>query len=106
MSIQDRAKQFMPFSALAGFKEALEQVERQYESPKRRKLSENERQQLDLRLQQLQKNDRVTITHYQQDRLVVSCDRFVKIVEDQTAIQLSQQRIFIEDILNLEREEL
>lgn len=62
MDRADRAKQFMPFDALRGFREALAEKERII-VPKA-DLSEEARDALDNKFNQVNKNDIVTVIYY------------------------------------------
>lgn len=61
MERADRAKQFMPFDALKGFRKALEEKERMI-VPKR-ELSEEQKDKLNRIIQQIKKKDILTATY-------------------------------------------
>lgn len=63
MDRADRAKQFMPFDALKGFREALAEKERLV--VQRRSHSEEEQEALDRKLRRLRKKDIVTVEYFQ-----------------------------------------
>lgn len=69
MSMEKRAAQFIPFSALSGFDEKLEESRR--ETEKRRELSENEREELDEKLVYIENHKDVsfTVTYFVEDLL-------------------------------------
>lgn len=62
MDRADRAKQFMPFDALKGFREALKEKEKIC-VPKI-ELTEYAKAELDASLQQIKKNDMITVVYY------------------------------------------
>lgn len=62
MDRADRARQFMPFDALKGFREALAEKERLV--VQRRSHSEEEQEALDKKLRRLQKKDIVTVEYF------------------------------------------
>lgn len=62
MQNKDRAKIFMPFDALAGFREGLEQACKKYNSKK--SISEEMEQELNEKLKALKKGDKVKILYY------------------------------------------
>ena len=64
MDRADRAKQFMPFDALKGLREALAEKERELLLVERKELSEEARAELDARLSQLHEKDRITVNYY------------------------------------------
>lgn len=63
-----RAKQFMPFDALKGFREALAEKER-IVVPKR-ELSEEQKVELDFKLHQIKKRDMITVEYFQNGEYV------------------------------------
>jgi hypothetical protein len=63
MDRQNRAKQFMPFDALKGFREALAEKER-IVVPKR-DLSEEQKEELDRKLRQVRVKDIITVEFFQ-----------------------------------------
>ena len=62
MPREDRAKQFMPFAALKGFQEMLKEKERIVVP--RMELSEEQKEELDRKLQMLKQNDIVTVVYF------------------------------------------
>lgn len=69
MSMEKRAAQFIPFSALAGFDERLEESRR--ETDIRKELSETEREELDGKLLYIENHREVTftVTYFEEDLL-------------------------------------
>lgn len=63
MDRADRAKQFMPFDALKGFREALAEKERII-VPKR-ELSDEKKEELDYKLRQIRNMDIITAEYFQ-----------------------------------------
>ncbi len=68
MDRQQRAKQFAPFDALKGFREALREKEKVV-VPKV-ELSEDKKEELDFLLQTLKKEDTVTVIYYNGEEYV------------------------------------
>ena len=62
MSPADRAKQFMPFDPLKGFREALKQKEKIIVD--KVELSDEAKEELDRVLHQINKNDMVTVVYF------------------------------------------
>ena len=69
MSMEKRAAQFIPFSALAGFDEKLEESRKETEV--RKELSETEREELDEKLLYIENHKGVTftVTYFVEDEL-------------------------------------
>ena len=64
MPASQRAKQFMPFSAVKGLEEALAEQERKATRVKRVELNEDAVENLNHTLQRLEKEMRVSVTYY------------------------------------------
>ena len=64
MDRENRAKQFMPFDALKGFREAL--AEKEKIVVPRRDLSEEQKEELDHKLRSLHRLDTVTVEYFQE----------------------------------------
>lgn len=62
MERQNRAKQFMPFSALKGYEEALRKQEEDWILQP--ELLEDYQKELDCKLQQIEPGDQITVTYY------------------------------------------
>lgn len=62
MTREDRAKQFIPFSALKGYEEALKKQEKV--KAQKRELSEEYAETLDRRLRAVRPGDRAAVTYY------------------------------------------
>lgn len=77
MAQSDRAKQFMPFDALKGFREALREKER-IMVPKR-DLSEEQKEELNLKLCQVKKNDRIVVEYFQNGEYVRARGRVTRL---------------------------
>lgn len=113
MPIADRAAQFSPFAALAGYEEAVEETARQTE--KRRELDEDEKERLNRQLRRLiQQRDRVSL------RILYFCPdhkkeggeyrtavgRVGKVDENRRVLILEKgTEIVLEDILSIEEAE-
>ena len=65
MNRQDRAKQFAPFEALKGLREALAEKEYEHEKAQQRELSEDEANKIQASLIKLQKGDTVQLTCFE-----------------------------------------
>ena len=88
----DRARQFMPFSALRGFEELIREVE--HTPTPRRELSEYEAEILGKKLLRLEKGTLVAVTYYngetyvRQEGMLSEIDytlRFLRVVKKQIA---------------------
>ena len=102
MNDAQRAKQFMPFSALKGFEEAVRAQERQRE-PKII-LGEDARQELNFKLQGILPGDRVRAEYYYESRYVTVHGLVKKIDTLGRRIHLEEIRIPIDDLRDIERD--
>ena len=111
MPILDRAAQFMPFRALTGYEDAVHETARLTEE--RVELTEDEKALLDTKLQRLadrlDSHPQVTLTWFRPDKrktggaYVTTTGQIKKIDDFEGAlILLGGERIFIEDILDIQ----
>lgn len=103
MDRSNRAKQFMPFDALKGFREALQEKERIL-VPKR-ELSEEQREELDYKLRQIQKMDMVTVEYFQDGEYVQVTGIVTRIDETSRILKVINTKIDFEDISAIKLEE-
>ncbi len=111
MSMKNRAAQFAPFAALAGYGEAIKETERLTDA--KVELDENSKEILDEKLQMIQEQSyahpQITITFFQPDKkkdggeYVTLTGRFKKLDPyDHSVVMMDGMRIKIEDITELE----
>ena len=111
MPMLDRAAQFMPFRALTGYEDAVHETARLTEE--RVELTEDEKAVLDGKLQRLtdrlDSHPQVTLTWFQPDKkkaggAYITTTGQLKKIDDFAGvlILLSGERIFIEDILDIQ----
>lgn len=103
MDRSNRAKQFMPFDALKGFREALQEKERIL-VPKR-ELSDEQREELDYKLRQIQKMDMVTVEYFQDGEYVQVTGIVTRIDETSRILKVINTKIDFEDISAIKLEE-
>lgn len=101
MSTTDRAKQFMPFSALKGLSEALAEKEKMI-VPKR-ELSEEYKKELDYKFRQIRHKDIVSIIYYHNDNYIKITGMVSKIDTSAGYIQIVQTKIALSDISQIIR---
>lgn len=100
MSRQERAKQFMPFSALKGYELALREKERVV-VPKM-ELSEDYREELDYKLHQIKKNDMVSVVYFCKDEYLKVTGMVSRIDESARVLKIVNTRIDFGDIYDIE----
>ncbi len=101
MSNERRAKQFIPFSALKGYEEALRAMERIVVDKK--ELSEERKEELDEILHELRPGDMVTAIFYENEEYIKITGLVSKIVTDSGYIKIVNKKIALDDIFSLEK---
>ena len=95
----DRAKQFLPFEALKGFKEAIRMIENKGDTKK--ELSEDNKNDINNILKKLDKENRVKVKYYYLTEYIEVISNFLKIDEINKVIYLKDTKINIEDIISI-----
>lgn len=99
MSQEDRAKQFMPFSALRGYEEALRRKEKMI--AERRVLSEDAREELDSVLQQMEKGMSIKVQYYAAGEYVEKSGILSKIDLWERKLWMEDTKIDFDDIYDI-----
>lgn len=102
MPVTDRAKQFMPFSALRGLSEALAAKEK-IVVPKIT-LSPEMEEELNYTMQELSKGDLITIVYYCNEEYLKQTGILARIDPTAQLLQVVNTKIAFEDILSITRE--
>lgn len=100
MDRENRAKQFIPFDALKGFREALAEKERII-VPKR-DLSEEQKEILNRKLNQVQKNDMITVEYFNDGEYVQVTGRVSRLDATSRVLKIVNTKINFEDISDLQ----
>ena len=95
-----RAKQFMPFDALKGLREAL--AAKEHIVVPKIELSEEMLEDLDHKFQLLSPGMMVTIVHYDKDEYIKTTGMIAKISITSRQIQVVNTKIFLDDIKSIE----
>ena len=96
----NRAKQFVPFEALKGFREALAEKERIIVP--RRELSEEKKAEIDYKLHQIKKMDIVTAEYFQKGEYVKMTGVVSRIDKTSRGLKIVNTRIPFDDISDLQ----
>ena len=97
-----RAKQFLPFDALAGFREALVEKEIEYEA--RKELAEDSLEELENQLNRLKRGCRAKVRYYKNKRYMEVWGMVTNIDYAQKKIQIDGDNINVCDIARIEVE--
>lgn len=95
----DRAKQFLPFEALKGFKEAIKMIENKGDTKK--ELSEDNKNDINNTLKKLDKGNKVKVKYYYLTEYIEVISNFLKIDEITKVLYLKDTKINIEDIISI-----
>ena len=96
----ERARQFMPFSALRGFEELIKQQVR--EATPRRELSEYEAEQLSLKMQGVENGMLVRVTYYDGDAYVTTEGMVSEVDLSLRFLRVIKRQIKLDDITDIE----
>ncbi len=97
----ERAKQFAPFDALKGLREALKLKEYQHERIVKGELSEEKATELSKTLINLEKGDEVVLTYFEDghNKKIVGA---LKLLVDENKVEIERKKILLDDILDIE----
>lgn len=101
MDREDRAKQFAPFEALGGLRDALRQVELELERVEKQEVSEDRAAKISKVLNKIEKGKTVRVTYYDSgyyvdvEGVVTSIDRTFKF------IIIGEGKIFFDDLYDI-----
>lgn len=99
MDRKDRAKQFMPFDALKGLKDALSEKEIEYEE--RKELSEEKLKELENEFNKIDIGSKIKIKYYKNKQYVEEIGMVTKIDYIKKKIKLDNELINLSDILSI-----
>ena len=97
--MENRAKQFMPFAALKGYEEALRAKEKIVVH--RVELSEEKKEELNRKMQQIHKNDMITVVYFSQGEYLQMEGMVSRIDVNAKVLKVVNTRIPFEDIYDL-----
>ena len=102
MDRADRAKQFMPFDGLKGFRDALSEKERIIVP--QRDLSEEEKEVLDQKLSLIQKKDMMNVEYFQNGEYVQVTGMVSRIDETSRVLKIVNTKVDFDYISDLQGE--
>lgn len=100
ISRAERARQFMPFSALRGFEELIRQQEREITA--RRELSEYEAERLSGKMRRVEKGMLVRVTYYDGDAYVTTEGMVSEVDFSLRFLRVIKRQIKLDDITDIE----
>lgn len=99
MPISDRAKQFMPFSALKGLHAALAQKERI--TVEKIELTEDKAEELDRQMAHLHVGSMISIVYYHNEEYVKLSGRVARLNKASRILQIVNTKISFDDLLEI-----
>ena len=100
MSIENRAKQFMPFAALRGLLEALALKEKIV--VEKIELTEDMAAELDWNIQNLEVGKIVTVTYFNKDEYIKKTGMVSRLHKEARILQVVEAKISFDDLLKIE----
>lgn len=95
----NREKQFMPFDALKGFREALREKEIEHEA--RVELSEEKQQEINELLTGLKRGDKIKITFYENGKYLTVQSKIQKLSFVTKILVINDKMIYFKDIRDI-----
>ena len=95
----DRARQFLPFDALKGYKEAIK--EKQIKIVNKKDLSEDDAKMLDYKLNQVQVGMMIKVIYYLENNYVSLEGMVSKIDKENNVLMIVKNKINIKDIISI-----
>ena len=102
--MSDRARQFLPFDALKGFKEAIK--ERQKIKVEKPVLSEEMAIELSYKLNQVKKGMIVKIVHYDNEEYIETFGMVSEFSDVFNYLKIVKKKILFENILDIQSDEI
>lgn len=100
MSIENRAKQFMPFAALKGLPEAMAAKEKIV--VEKIELSGDMEEEIDRKMRSLKKGTIATVIYFEKDEYLKITGMVAKIDRDSRVLQIVDRKINFENIYSLD----
>jgi len=99
MKREDRAKQFLPFDALKGFFELVQNEQNKEEN--RIYLSDESLIELDILMSSLKRGDLIEVKHYEENHYIFTTGLVGKIDYEKRTIQIVKKTIKVDDIVSV-----
>ena len=103
MNRADRAKQFAPFDALRGLREALAKKEEEHERQEKRELSEEEQAAIEQALVEIARGDEAEAVCFQDGKYVKVVGTVVRVDTNFRYLQIGEGKIAFANLCGLRR---
>lgn len=101
MTIEERAKQFMPFSPLSGLGMALIKKENEKTAVKKKILADDKENELNINTFLLCENKNAQITYYKNGKYVKFSGKVEKVLKDEKVIVTEKGKIKFSDVSDI-----
>ena len=101
MSLENRAKQFAPFSAIRGLKEAMEKKEKIY--VEKIILSPEMEEELDRKMHQIKTGEMATVVYFSNGEYLKKTGLVARIDSNTRQIQIVDEKISFENLLDISK---
>ncbi len=102
MPISERAKQFSPFAAVTGLEKALERQERELSLIPKKELSEEDAEDLNEKLNLIQKGDRLAVTYFYQGEYITLTGALISSEPTSRLLCIGEEKIPFDDLYKIE----
>ncbi len=105
MTREERAKQFLPFSAVRGLEEALEKKRAALFHSEKPMLAPDRENEIDRVLRTLKKGDRIKVVYYIGDEEIIETNVVKAISSEKRALALDKGSVGFDSIISISVEE-
>lgn len=103
MNREDRAKQFAPFEALTGLRQALREKEIKHEAEQKREITEEKIEEIATVIATLDKGDKVVVKCFESGYYVTICDTITKIDIVKKFLVVGDGKVLFSNIYDIKR---
>lgn len=103
MSVEQRAKIFLPFAGVRGLEEALERKRREYFMEERIILGEDGEREIDDVLSQIGKGDRISLSSYEDGHYTEKEGTVIKTDGREGYVLMESGAVYFKDIYSIEK---
>lgn len=103
MNREDRARQFAPFEALSGLREALREKELKHDSEQKREISEERMQEIGEIISTISKGDKINVTCFENGYYITVVAEVLQINLIKKYLVMGDGKIFFNDIYDIKK---
>ena len=102
MPVSERAKQFMPFSAVSGLTQALEKKERELSRVDKREPTEERAREINQCLNEIGKGDDIAVTYFEQGEYLTVSGAVESVDKVERVLTVGSIKIAFDDLYDIE----